>query len=201
MLPPSPRRLLIGAAFGLVLLPGRAHAQARRIAIRHAGTGARFAGIWHDGRAPDRQAMADLSRVLADPGIQAPRGFDPAAIGILWEVALRAGLSGEIEIHSGYRTPAVNRAVDGAGDSEHLRAAALDVGVGSARVEAVGGIALGLARGGVGLYRERGFVHLDSGPVRQWGEAGGARRVPAGLTPRGEALARGAGEWIRRPGR
>lgn len=182
------RRLILAAAAVLpvhpsaeaarVVSPGRGPAAPRRLRLRHAATGARFAGPYHDGHAPDLVAMAELSRVLADSQAGAVRAFDPSAIDILWEVARRAGLDEEIVILSGYRTPATNRAVNGAGDSQHLRAGAVDVQLAAARLGAFGDAALALGRGGVGLYRRRGFVHLDSGPVRRWGEADLPGRPP-----------------------
>lgn len=192
------RTVLLGAATSLatLLIPGRADAQAaRRLSLRHAATGARFSGPWHDGRRPDPRAMAELSAALADPGCP-PRGFDANTVAIAWELALRLRL-GEIEVHSGYRTPQVNRAVDGAGDSFHLRAAALDIG--AANAPALAEAARALGRGGVGLYRARGFVHVDSGPVRHWGEGLTGRPAASRLTARGLELQRGA-QWIRRPG-
>lgn len=194
------RAVLIGGMLALAALvvPGRSQAlTARRIAVRHLGTGARFSGTWHDGTRPDPQALAALSAVLADPGCP-PRAFDPATIALAWEAGLRARI-GELPIHSGYRTPTANRAVDGAGDSFHLRAAALDIGAPQGRFPALTQEAVRLGRGGVGLYPARGFVHLDSGPVRHWGGGAGAA-PPSRLTPRGEQMRRGAREWIRRPG-
>ncbi|HEV7267201.1 MAG TPA: DUF882 domain-containing protein [Falsiroseomonas sp.] len=191
------RTLLLGGAtaFATLLLssPSRA-SQARRLTLRHAGSGARFSGIWHDGRAPDRSAMAELSQVLADPGANPARPFDPDAIEIVWQVATRTRLDPVLDVHSGYRTPQVNRAVHGAGDSQHLRASALDIGVPAGRLPAVAEAALKLARGGVGVYRRRGFVHLDSGPVRHWSDGGGARRV---VSARERQLDRIANAWQR----
>jgi len=144
----------------------------RRLRLRHAATGARFAGPYHDGRAHDPDAMAELSRVLADSRTGAVHAFDPAAIDILWDVARRCRMDEELVILSGFRTQATNRAVHGAGDSQHLRAGAVDVQLAAARLAGFGETALGLARGGVGVYRRRGFVHLDSGPVRHWADTG-----------------------------
>lgn len=114
--------------------------------------------------------MSDLSVVLADSRTGAVRPFDPLAIDVLWEVAQKTGATGEFLIFSGYRTPETNRAVDGAGDSQHLRAGALDVHVATERLAAFGEVALRLGLGGVGVYARQGFVHLDSGPVRRWGD-------------------------------
>jgi uncharacterized protein YcbK (DUF882 family) len=165
----------------------------RRLQLRHAATGARFSGPYFDGRAHDPVALAELSQVLADTRTGAVRPFDPRALDILWDVAQRAGATGEAVILSGYRTPETNAALHGAGDSEHLRAGALDVHVPPERMERFGDTALQLARGGVGIYARRGFVHLDSGPVRRWGD------VPDGAAParpaRPDPLARMAEAW------
>jgi uncharacterized protein YcbK (DUF882 family) len=170
------RRRLFALAVAPLLLrpsvPARAAADPRRLALRHASTGARFSGIWHNGAAPDRVALADLSFMLADSTTEPPKPFDPDAIALLWDLVQRTGLPGEIVVRSGYRTPTVNIAVHGAGDSFHLRAAALDIEPGSGRLAGFGEAALAMGRGGVGLYPSRGFVHVDTGPVRRWGEDG-----------------------------
>ncbi len=208
------RALLLGSVIPVAFAapaaarPGgsRRHAglAARRLQIRHAHTGARFSGPYHDGRTHDPAAMADLSVVLADSRTGAVRPFDPRAIDVLWEVAQKAGVAGELLIYSGYRTPETNALVDGAGDSQHLRAAALDVHMPAERMAGFTETALRLGRGGVGVYAGRGFVHLDSGPVRRWGDvpgdvpvavaraAGAARRTPA---PPPDPLARMADAW------
>jgi uncharacterized protein YcbK (DUF882 family) len=156
-------------------------------------TGAKFSGAYHDGRTPDPVAMAELSMVLADTRSGAVMPFDPLAIDVLWEVARRVGMPGTLTILSGYRTPQTNVAVHGAGDSQHLRAGAVDVMVPSERLESFSEAALKLARGGVGVYARRGFVHLDSGPVRRWGDVAGegtaVARAPA------DPLARMAEAW------
>lgn len=167
------RWTLLLAATAVLPLPATAAPRRpvlRRLAIRHAATGARFVGPWHDGRTPDPAAMADLSAVLADTRTGDVLPFDPAAIEVLWEVARRAGLGGDLTILSGYRTPQTNYAVHGAGDSQHLRAGAVDVQVAAERLPGFAEQALLLGRGGVGVYAARGFVHLDSGPVRRWGD-------------------------------
>jgi uncharacterized protein YcbK (DUF882 family) len=174
------------AAAGRRLAPGR-----RRLAIRHAATGARFAGPYHDGRAVDLVALADISAVLADSRTGTIHPFDPAALDFLWETGQRAGIRGEFLIASGFRTRATNTAVHGAGDSQHLRAAAVDVCLPSAQLSGFGATALQMQRGGVGVYTSQSFVHLDSGPVRRWGDVPGGRGAPARQDP----LARMAEAW------
>ncbi|WP_203074176.1 YcbK family protein [Falsiroseomonas ponticola] len=174
------RLILLGAGVLTLAAPSLHAATPRRLSLRHAHTGARFDGPWHDGTAPDPGAMAELSAVLADSAAIRPRAFDAEALAILCDLAEAARLPGPLVVRSGYRTPAINAAVHGAGDSQHLRAGAIDLEVAPARVQQVAGLARGLARGGVGVYPRRGFVHLDSGPVRHWnGDVpGGAVAAP-----------------------
>lgn len=187
------RFLVVGAAaFATLILPSTSRAsQARRIALRHSGTGARFEGIWHDGQAPDAVAMAELSQALADPGCEPARAFDPDTIELVWHVTQRTRMTGELEVRSGFRTPQANRRAQGAGDSLHLRASAVDLGIPAGRMPAVAEAALRLGRGGVGVYRQRGFIHLDSGPVRNWSD-GAPRRA---LSAREREIERIAAAW------
>jgi uncharacterized protein YcbK (DUF882 family) len=200
------RRTLLLAS--LVVLPSAARAAprragavaVRRLRLQHAATGAKFSGPYHTGLAPDPGAMAELSIVLADTRTGEVRAFDPLAIEVLWEVARRTGLSNEITILSGYRTPETNVAVHGAGDSQHLRAGAVDVLLAPERLAAFGEAALGLGRGGVGIYAQRGFVHLDSGPVRRWGDVAGGTGTVEARAPV-DPLARMAEAWAATRGR
>jgi uncharacterized protein YcbK (DUF882 family) len=186
------RRTLFLTSAATALLAGPHLAQAalrrradlpdtRRLQLRHAASGAVFSGLYHNGLVADPVAMAELSEVLADTRTGEVRLFDPGAIDIVWEMGRRQRMT-EFIVLSGYRTPMTNRAVNGAGDSQHLRAAALDLQIPAAKFAEFGESALKLARGGVGLYPQQGFIHLDSGPVRRWG-GGDAPAVVAAAAP------------------
>lgn len=177
------RRAILTAATVTAVLTGSAHAAqarlrrpegpriaARRLELRHAASGKRFSGTYHNGLGHDAYALAELSAVLADSRTGTIHPFDPRVIDILWEVGQRAGVRGEFLVYSGYRTPETNAAVCGAGNSQHMRGCALDVCAASRGVADLAGAALSLGRGGVGVYAQRGFIHLDSGPVRRWGD-------------------------------
>lgn len=197
------RRSLLLSAPGLLVLTRVDDAQAtrtmplvpRRLVIRHAATGARFAGVYHDGRTTDPVAMVELSQVLADSRTGTVQAFDPGVLDILWEAGQRARMSGEFMVVSGFRTPETNAAVCGAGNSQHLRAGALDVCVSAARLAGFADTALAMRRGGVGLYASKGFVHLDSGPVRRWGWADGAVSPNAPAPTESDRLSRIADAW------
>ena len=203
------RALLLGSVAPVVLAAAPAAAarrgtprrpsgpQPRRLLIRHAHTGALFSGSYHNGRTHDPIAISDLSLVLADSRTGAVKPFDPLAIDVLWEVTQKAGATGELLVFSGYRTPETNALVHGAGDSQHLRAAAVDLHVPAERMEGFAETALRLGLGGVGVYTQQGFVHLDSGPVRRWGDipSDAPAAVARAAKPPPDPLARMAEAW------
>lgn len=70
---------------------------------------------------------------------------------------------------SGYRTAATNRRLPGtARNSYHVMGRAADLRLASRSVKQVAGAARRLGAGGVGAYYRSDFVHLDSGPIRNW---------------------------------
>lgn len=79
----------------------------------------------------------------------------------------------EVEIVSGYRSPEYNawlktklRRV--AHDSLHMQGLAMDVRLPNVGKGKLGEFARSLRTGGVGIYGNSNFVHIDVGPVRKW---------------------------------
>jgi uncharacterized protein YcbK (DUF882 family) len=54
-------------------------------------------------------------------------------------------------------------------DSYHMKGMAADLHLKSRSVRQMSAAALRLGVGGVGRYSRSNFVHLDSGPPRDWG--------------------------------
>ncbi len=78
-----------------------------------------------------------------------------------------------IEIVSGYRSPKYNlmlrkKGHEVAKDSQHTRGYAVDFRIPGVDVLTLDKWALDRKKGGVGLYLESQFVHVDVGPVRRW---------------------------------
>ena len=78
-----------------------------------------------------------------------------------------------IDIVSGYRSPKYNlmlrkKGHEVARDSQHTQGHAVDFRIPGVDVKALHAWALARKAGGVGLYLESKFIHVDTGPVRRW---------------------------------
>lgn len=94
-------------------------------------------------------------------------GIDPDAMDKLQ--ALRARLGKPILITSAYRSEAHNRSVGGATNSYHKRAQAFDCRMENQNPQVFEAAAREVGFTGFGFYPKSGFMHVDTGPARQWG--------------------------------
>jgi len=83
--------------------------------------------------------------------------------------ALRGVLGVPMVVLSAYRSPEHNRAVGGAKHSQHLYARAFDVAMANHDPAAFEQAARAVGFTGFGYYPRQGFMHIDTGPARQWG--------------------------------
>jgi uncharacterized protein YcbK (DUF882 family) len=79
----------------------------------------------------------------------------------------------EVQIISGYRSPATNEALRGkskgvAKKSYHMLGQAIDFRLDGVSLKRVRDVSRELKLGGVGYYPGSNFVHIDTGPVRYW---------------------------------
>ena len=145
----------------------------RRLPLRNLWTGEmRDLVYWRDGDY-DRRALDAYSHLLRD---RRNGEVEPIFYGLLdqlfflWKALRRPR---HIDLVSGYRSAGTNAylraTTEGvARNSLHTLGMAADVRVPDIATEAVWLAAVGLNRGGAGLYRSSDFVHLDAGPVRNW---------------------------------
>ena len=105
--------------------------------------------------------------------------------------ALRDRLGKPLIVRSAYRSPAHNRAVDGAPRSKHMDGTAFDIAMTNHDPVAFEAAAREVGFLGFGFYPRSGFMHIDLGPARQWGERFPVRAVPfaAETPPAREVLA------------
>ena len=84
--------------------------------------------------------------------------------------ALRDWLGKPLIVRSAYRSPEHNRAVGGAARSKHMDGAAFDIAMVNHDPAAFEAAARAVGFLGFGFYPRSGFIHVDLGPSRQWGE-------------------------------
>ncbi|MCA0871389.1 DUF882 domain-containing protein [Seohaeicola saemankumensis] len=83
---------------------------------------------------------------------------------------LRDQLGKPLIVRSAYRSPEHNRAVGGATRSKHMEGAAFDIAMANHDPVAFEAAARDVGFLGFGFYPRSGFMHIDLGPARQWGE-------------------------------
>lgn len=176
---PQPgRRRFLSAAGALCASVGFAPMAAalqspRTLAFAHTHTGEHLAvTYWRDGGyAPD--ALAAINRLLRDFRTNEVHPVAPELLDYLFQVQCALDRTESFEVISGFRSAATNdmlqRRTSGVATwSLHMEGRAIDVrmpGISTARLREA---ALRLRLGGVGYYPSSGFVHLDTGRVRQW---------------------------------
>ena len=84
--------------------------------------------------------------------------------------ALRLRLGKPLIVLSAYRSPEHNRAVGGAKASKHMEGIAFDIAMANHDPEAFEAAARAVGFQGFGFYPRSGFMHVDLGPARSWGE-------------------------------
>ena len=84
--------------------------------------------------------------------------------------ALRDRLGKPLIVRSAYRSQAHNRAVGGAPRSKHMDGTAFDIAMANHDPVAFEAAARSVGFRGFGFYPRSGFIHVDLGPARQWGE-------------------------------
>ncbi|MBJ6726952.1 DUF882 domain-containing protein [Geomonas sp. Red875] len=123
----------------------------------------------------DPEALKALNWLLRCHYTNQATKMDLRVIEYLNQVDKNLGGGNEIQIISGYRSPAYNSELrrEGHGGvakhSLHTKGKALDIAVPGVGLKTVRRTALALAYGGVGYYSQPGFVHIDSGNFRVWG--------------------------------
>ena len=105
--------------------------------------------------------------------------------------ALRDHLGKPLILRSAYRSPEHNRRVGGAPRSKHLDGTAFDIAMSNHDPAAFEAAARAVGFLGFGHYPRSGFIHIDLGPARSWGDPFPPRAVPFATEtpPAREALA------------
>jgi zinc D-Ala-D-Ala carboxypeptidase len=93
--------------------------------------------------------------------------------------ALRERLGKPLIVRSGYRSPEHNASLKGASPrSKHMDGTAFDIAMANHDPAAFEAAARAVGFQGFGFYPRSGFMHIDLGPARIWGERFPVRAVP-----------------------
>jgi uncharacterized protein YcbK (DUF882 family) len=171
------RRLFLSVIAGTAALPYTLRAlplpppQPHRLNLANPHTGETFSGIYRDDNGAIPGVMDELSVFLRDFRSGEKIAIDVGVIDFLMGVMQAVGQT-QATILSAYRTPETNALLARthfgvAENSQHLYGRALDVHFGDKLADAMRA-ARAMQRGGVGWYPHSGFMHIDTGPVRNW---------------------------------
>ena len=175
-----PTRRQFAVALGAALLPMPAVARnarptSRALKLYNPNTKERFEGAYRDKGKLLKKAQEELNWFLRDHHEKVETAMDPAVFDLMWRVAewyRRRGL-GRVttNVFSAYRTKKTNeklRSEGAAHNSRHLSGQAVDLAVQYYGRFYLARAALTARRGGMGLYAQGRWVHLDTGPSRYW---------------------------------
>jgi uncharacterized protein YcbK (DUF882 family) len=170
------RRWFLALAAGLTASPTAVRAVARppglrRLRLQNQHTGETFDGAYRDDTGPIETAIEELCVFLRDHHSGEKTQMDVGVIDFLADVLDAVGAT-RATILSAYRTAETNamlaRTTFGVAEhSQHMYGRALDLRVDTRLADAMDA-ARRMQRGGVGWYPHSGFIHIDTGPVRNW---------------------------------
>lgn len=123
-----------------------------------------------DAAAPPPRATVD--HFLRDHFTNKPAQMEPRLLGMV-VAAATSFHSDVVDVVSGFRHPKYNLILRKKGhqvarDSQHTHGNAIDFFLPHVTAQVLEAWARAQKLGGVGLYPESGFVHMDTGPIRHW---------------------------------
>ncbi len=177
------RRRLLGAAVsvagGLSLgmssaVFAKPKSEKRNLFLKNMHTGEKLDLVYWQNGVYIPEAADAISELLRDHRQNESVAMDTGLLDLLHNLHATVDAPYGIEIFSGYRSPKTNAALAAknsgvAKKSLHMTGQAADIRIPGVRLANVRKAALSLKLGGVGYYRKSGFLHVDTGRVRQWG--------------------------------
>jgi len=145
----------------------------QRLFIKNQRTGDVFNDIVKQGPLVFEDAYAELDHLMRDWRREEVISMDRGLIDLLLDVQDEVGHDEPITLISGYRSKSTNEMLRRkirkvAKNSYHIRGMAVDMRIKGVSTGAIRQIALHQRAGGVGYYPSKGFIHLDTGPIRTW---------------------------------
>lgn len=131
--------------------------------------------IYRRGDRYDRGALNQIDFLMRDHRENISVEMDVGLVDLMHSLYISSGAKSPFRIVSGYRTPKTNAMLRGksaakgvAKNSFHMYGQAADLFIPEMSATELGKCAQKLQLGGVGTYRGKGFIHVDTGPIRRW---------------------------------
>lgn len=146
----------------------------RRVRMHSGRTGESIDTIyWIEGKYIP-EVLTEINHFMRDWRSGATAKIDPRTVDIMAAAHRLMDVTEPYMMLSGYRSPQTNAMLRSksrgvARDSLHMRGQAADLRLKSRSVSQIARAAEACASGGVGRYSRSNFVHMDCGPVRNWG--------------------------------
>ncbi|MDN3653209.1 DUF882 domain-containing protein [Thalassotalea ponticola] len=169
--------LAIGATASLVSKTAYAtlpvEASTKHLSLYNRHTGERVQGVFFSNGNYQTEVMSAFNHHLRDHRQNEITEMDPKLFDFLHKIQQYLVTDKEIHIISGYRSPKTNemlakRSNKVAKRSFHMRGKAIDFAIPGIELSRVRDAARALKLGGVGYYPGSGFIHIDTGWVRNW---------------------------------
>lgn len=146
-------------------------AEPKEISFSNLHTGEKLTTVYFDGEQYVEEAFDDINHIFRDFRKNEVMPIDRRILTQLDAIQSKLGINQEVQLLSGYRSPATNEMLRGkstkvASVSTHTQGKALDFYFEGVELANVQKAALSLGAGGVGRYKH--FIHIDTGRVRRW---------------------------------
>ncbi|WP_260261836.1 DUF882 domain-containing protein [Vibrio intestinalis] len=145
----------------------------RSLALNNIHTGEALETRYYDGQDYLRSELFRLDHLCRDFRREETHPMDKHLFDQISLIQSELGVNSEVQIISGYRSPATNEALRAksngvAKKSYHMLGRAIDFRLEGVSLKRVRNIAREISAGGVGYYPRSNFIHIDTGPVRYW---------------------------------
>lgn len=164
----------IGAlAFGAAPVVAALKLPERRLRMANAHTWEKLDLVyWADGEYIP-ESLAEINHLMRDHRANRVKAIDTKLIDQLYILVSSLETKERVHVLSGYRTPETNAALRKRSNgvakySLHMEARAMDINIPGVKANAIWKNAVAMKAGGVGYYAKSGFVHIDTGNVRNW---------------------------------
>ncbi|KII79490.1 YcbK family protein [Vibrio renipiscarius] len=145
----------------------------RSLAMSNVHTGEALETRYFDGRQYIPKELTRIDKICRDFRRNEMHKMDKHLFDQISLIQTELGVEAEVQIISGYRSPATNKALRSqssgvAKKSYHMLGQAIDFRLDGVPLKKVRDIAREMKVGGVGYYPSSNFVHIDTGPARYW---------------------------------